>query len=206
MRGGETLTSPIVCMRAGGSASIVQEDERDDSALQLTLHVRMQESGRNELRVALDGSLRAGGATSRLNVSLSGPPGQPMSVRVNSAPDTELQIVPTHGCSARPAPPPPPPPVPPPSPVAPPAPPPPVAPPPPPSPPPPPAPARPANTVPSVMPVQPAARAPIPAVRPVAAVAQASAARPVSPATAVPAATPAPAAQPVPERSSEEQR
>ncbi|HEX7130463.1 MAG TPA: hypothetical protein VF217_10415, partial [Rhodanobacteraceae bacterium] len=112
-RGGETLASPIVCMRSGGTASIVQTDERNGSALGLDLRVHAQTVGRNEVRVSLNGFLREGGATNQLDVSLSGPPGKPMAVLVDRTSQTELEIVPTFGCTARLAPPPPPPPPPP---------------------------------------------------------------------------------------------
>lgn len=213
-RGGQTLAAPIVCMRSGGSASIVQEDDRDASALQLQLHLHAQESGRDELRVTLDGSLRKGGETGHLDVSLSGPLGKPMSVRMDGSPDTELGIVPTRGCSARVAPPPPPPP-----PPGVPPPPPPGVPPPPPPPPaagipalplPPPRvmPPRPAPPPPPAIPLAPAAPADpaIPAVAP----RPASGATPVAsaaPASAPrPATAPGPVAQPVPMAASSEQR
>lgn len=112
-RGDAVLATPIVCMRSGGSASISQA-EGGDKAWSLELNLRAQSAGSGEVRVALAGSLRDGGATSRLNLSLRGPLGKPMSVRLDGTHAAELEILPTAGCTAaRPAPPPPPPPPPP---------------------------------------------------------------------------------------------
>lgn len=185
-RGGSILGTPTVCMKAGGSASIsqVENNDHDSWSFDLTLHA--QAAGRDEVRVALDGSLRDSGKTGHLNVALSGPFGKPMSVRVDSSPDTELEVVPTRGCSARHGPPPPPPP-----PGAP--------PPPPPGAPPPPPPPHHAGMVmppPPAMPPRPAMPAP-PMIPPPPAVPMGS---------AMPAAAPQPAVPPVPATASSEQR
>ncbi|HET6913456.1 MAG TPA: M56 family metallopeptidase [Rhodanobacteraceae bacterium] len=112
-RDGSVLGTPTVCMKAGGSASISQVESNDHGAWSLDLNLRAQSAGRDEVRVALDGSLREGDETGRLNVSLSGPVGKPMSVRMDGAPKLELELVPLRGCPARHALPPPPPPPPP---------------------------------------------------------------------------------------------
>src|SRR5690348_3441482 len=207
-RGDAVLATPIVCMRSGGSASISQA-EGGDKAWSLELNLRAQSAGSGEVRVALAGSLRDGGATSRLNLSLRGPLGKPMSVRLDGTPAAELEILPTAGCTAaRPAPPPPPPPPPPAAPAPPPPPPapptsggvlmpaPPVIPPPPTL---PPAPVIPPPPAPPVMPPAPTMPPapyipPMASAQPAPAAAPASMARPVlAEARARPAASPEPA-------------
>ncbi|HEX8777722.1 MAG TPA: M56 family metallopeptidase [Rhodanobacter sp.] len=124
-RGGAILGAPIVCMNRGGSASISQVESDGGGAWRFELNLRAQSAGPGKVRVALNGSLREGDATRRLDLSLSGPLGKPMSVRLDGTRDTELEITPTAGCTAaHPAPPPPPPPPPPGAPVPPPPPPP----------------------------------------------------------------------------------
>ena len=126
-RGGQWLANaPIVCMGPGGSASIsqVESQEHDTWSFDVSLHMEMADS---EAQVAVDGSLASGNTSTPLHARLRGPLGQPMALRVDGehgGPSTELQIVPTRGCSAHViAPPPPPPPLPPPPPPPPPLPP-----------------------------------------------------------------------------------
>lgn len=213
-RDGSVLGTPTVCMKAGGSASISQVESNDHGAWNLDLNLRVQSAGRDEVRVALDGSLREGDKAGRLNVSLSGPIGKPMSVRMDNAPKLELEVVPMHGCPARRAVPPPPPP---PPPGAPPPPPPSpphqhgmVMPPPPAMPPPPRLPAPTTIPPPPAVPMGSVAPMPAPAPRPAMEPMTAQAATPVAFARTVaaprPAMAPQPVVMPLPAAASSQQR
>jgi len=213
--GGQPLPrAPIVCMHPGGSASISEMESENGDAWGYDLKLRMEMADRDQAQVSVDGSVRMDGTSTPLHSGLRGPLGQPMSIRAggHDTSSVELDIVPTLGCNARLAPPPPPvPPAPPVPPVAPPPPPPPVAPPPAPPVAPPPPPAVPtvepspatlkAAAVPKV-PARPAVAAPF--VMPAQSAVPAASAVPV--AAPAPTVNPAPAAQPVPAPASSERR
>src|SRR5690348_5308622 len=88
-RAGRVIASPVICMKAGDTASVSQSESHDGEAWNLDVNLHAQNSGRDEVRVALNGSLRDGGETGRMNLSLSGPIGKPMSVQMDGAPRSE---------------------------------------------------------------------------------------------------------------------